>query len=218
MDLAQDYYDRIILGYLVRDSRHLLANQETRSGVLLAPVTSGIDAIGGALLGFRKNNSAQRSRFVMEQQMGVDPKLASFIYESVRCGLVHQGTATYGLRFFAEYDPIARHSLAYDGRDNWIYLDSVALAQKFISAAQNIWENRREEILHRPSESDRDNDDVKKNLPDIHDFLVDLKKCRAPNDVEFDDKYWRVSASSTYIAPSELLKHIVELPSANPAD
>ena len=50
---AHRNYEEIILGCLVSDTNYFLETRETRNGLLLDPVVSSTDAIGGALMGFR---------------------------------------------------------------------------------------------------------------------------------------------------------------------
>ena len=61
----QDYYQKAVIDYLVGDTKSLLDRKEDRCGIILAPVLSGIETIGGSLHGFERNNSRQRAVSVM---------------------------------------------------------------------------------------------------------------------------------------------------------
>jgi hypothetical protein len=173
MTPAEIYFERVILTYLVGDIEHLLSNREARSGILLGPVLNGIDVIGGVLFGFETGSKCRCVR-VMTEHMRLRSPEATYIYSSLRCGLVHQGTAKYGLWFFAIYDDLNRFSIIYKDEEDWLYLDTVALAERFVAAAKRIWAERRAEILHVPPCELAGHDDVVKlDVPDIKKLLWD---------------------------------------------
>lgn len=149
---AHIYYERVVLDYLVGDTKHLLEIEEPRSGILLGPVVNGIDTIGGMLLGFNAG-SRKRSVHTMIEHMGYATNIAEFIYVSLRCGLVHQGTSKTGLWFYALHGEFHRPSPIYKDA-GWLYLDSVALARNFVTAAELLWEQKRSLIRRIPEPHD----------------------------------------------------------------
>lgn len=152
MTPAQQYYKAVVIGYLVGDVEYLLDREERRSGILLSPVVNGIDAMGAAIEGFNASVGG-RSTNALINKMGYSREEASYLYYSLRCGLVHQGTAKHGLKFFATYEDFERPHPIYRHGD-WLCLDSVKLAKDFVNAAKALWESTREEIQHLPVAAD----------------------------------------------------------------
>jgi hypothetical protein len=167
------YYERVVLTYLCGDIRHLLAQEEPHCGILLGPVINGVDTVGGIISGFEVG-SQRRSIDVLVRHMNLTDPEATFTYQSLRCGLVHQGTAKYGVWFFNLHGELNRHSVIYSGDKDWIYFDCVALAIRFLAAAENIWENCRNEIKHMPRSEDSGHAAVLGlNLPHIQELVND---------------------------------------------
>jgi hypothetical protein len=185
---AEDYFDMYVIGYMVHDLDYVLEwktkveNHRAygekverlvrldRPALFLWPIFSGIDSAGGTIFGFgeidakgkSKDNSKKRSVCFMEKYMGLEAKEAQFLYESMRCGLFHQGTASFDIEFFVYYnEDVSRDEinpkviLSIDGK-GIAHLDCVSFAYKFKEGIENL-RNNREDIKFFPKP--RKNDD-----------------------------------------------------------
>lgn len=170
---AKEYYNKVVVQYLVENIEYLLENREPRAGLILYPVLSGVDTIGGLLYGFKRDgrsNSTERSKMVMEREMGMEPEVADFIFSCVRCGLMHQGTAKYGLKFFANHHNLIRDSIVYK-RDGWVHLDVVLFAQEFVAMALSLENSPR--LIHLPPRESGSFDAVLSKIPNIDNLYSD---------------------------------------------
>lgn len=203
---AKDYYDKIVLNYIVGDVNHLLEIRESRSGIILSPVVNGIDTIGGMIHGFK---SGSKTRFidVLCNYMLLERSLATFLYESLRCGLVHQGTSKIGLKFFTLYGHLNRNSILYAGGDDWIYLDSTALAIKFCQMARRIRQDHPEAIKFIPPLESSSYDKLDgSSLPPISDLIFDYAEDQTCADRWIENgKICRVTTSTSYYTPDQVL-------------
>lgn len=206
MTNAKDYYEKIVLDYIVGDVNHLLDIKESRSGIILSPVVNGIDTIGGMIYGF-KTGSKIRFIDVLCNYMSLERPVAIFLYESLRCGLVHQGTSKVGLRFFTLYGQLNRNSILYAGGDDWVYLDSTALAIAFCEMARSIREDHAVAISFLPPFESSSFDKLNGSaLPPISDLIIDYaadQTC-AKRWIE-NGKIHRVTTSTSYYTPDQVL-------------
>ena len=158
--------------------------KEDRCGVLLAPALSGVEAIGGSLHEYRSNNSRARAVAVMTEFFSLDTMVAEFVYSSLRCGLVHQGTAKCGLWFYCLYEDLGMQTIAYSGDDDWVYFDVVRFAKVFVDVAETIWRQHRNRIVYLPlgDQNSVPSIDVHRTLPNIStlgDKLVSVLSARS---------------------------------------
>lgn len=202
----KDYYRKIVLDYLVGDIEHLLKNQERRAGLVLYPVLAGIDTIGGMIHGFSVS-SKRRSIDFLENYLQLDRSIATFLYESLRCGLVHQGTSKVGLKFFTLYGDLNRFSIVYSGEENWVYLDATALAMHFCRSARKIYQCFPQSIVHCPpieqaSFSQIDLGSLKSISELLHDYAAE-QTCATKT---FENGIIRrVCTSISYYTPDQIL-------------
>ena len=152
MTTEQKYYKAVVIDYLVENIDHLLEAEELRSGLILGPVFGAIDAIGGAVYGYDEKVGT-RFKGVLEEFLGYSRQESIYLYDSVRCGLIHQGTAKTGLKFFSNHEDFERPHAIYK-HDDWLILDCVKLARDSSAAAKSIWEDDRQRIQSFPEPKD----------------------------------------------------------------
>lgn len=141
-----DYFKAVILRYNKPDIEELLASGTDRAGPLLACVVNGIDAMGGLLYGYRRNNSASRSISFMTNCMRLPEDHARLIYTAVRCGLAHQAVTKSGVAFHVSTTAAVRDIILCRASNGDISVDVRSLARKYLDtiAKFNCSDNRLE--------------------------------------------------------------------------
>ena len=144
------YFEKYIDGMIIKDIELL----KERNAVLkfsypyILLTCSCIDLFGGIEKGFkdRPGNSRERFMWFITEWMGkVDPlykrnNLAYLIYDSWRCGVVHQATLKKGFETSSFMYPPNKH-LHYIKDKERIFIHSIQFADNFINA-QKMYRNR----------------------------------------------------------------------------
>ena len=216
MNHPESYYRRVILCYLVGDAEHLLEIKERRSGILMAPAITGIDALGGAILGFDAA-VGKRSVYVMETLFQYPKEIAEFLYQSLRCGLVHQGTAKYGTKFFSDHGNFNRPSPVYRDTENWLWIDCVKITEDFVKAATTLWKNERASIKHCPPIEIAGHEKAALlNLPSFLQYLGDVGEASACTNAKLVAGKW-IRTGMTSFSHADPTNHfsdemVIEIP------
>lgn len=138
---AKKDFDKSVIKHSKEDIETLLALKLDIAGPLLALVTNGIDNMGGVCYGYKKNNSRIRSVRFMTDKMKLSENLASFLYLSMRCGIVHQGMAKIGY-FFVENYRLEKGKIFYKDINvvypDGVYLNVTELAYLYINTINMI--------------------------------------------------------------------------------
>lgn len=128
-----DCFDKVIMVYNKGDIEALIASKLNVAGPLLTIVLNGIDVLGGLCYGFERsgrNNSRWRSIKILDEKFNMPREIAEYIYESVRCGIVHQGQPKYITKYYVNYDNDGSNDILY--RDsNCYWLDVVEFANEY---------------------------------------------------------------------------------------
>jgi hypothetical protein len=136
---VERYFQHVITDYICGDIRELLDRRLPKAAPLLHSVVSGIDTMGGMMMGFKKNNSGERSRAFMQQYFELSSEEANLIYSLVRCGISHEGVTKLAMRFFVHYarfDP--GYFLVKSKTDHTIWLNVTELAWSYLDVIDKI--------------------------------------------------------------------------------
>jgi hypothetical protein len=168
-----------ILNYNCGDIQRLLGLKLDKIGPLLACVVAGIDTMGGMMLGFKNNNSRERSRKFMTEHLRINVKQAEFVYYFARCGLAHEGAPKGDLELSVEYD-YQRNTGKYlykDRKKKTLILDVTELAYAYLEAVDAINDDIQKYLGYYP---DNPNETLFKEAwntvgDDINDVRVDTR-------------------------------------------
>jgi hypothetical protein len=203
----QQYFEKIIAGYIKGDIEELLASESNRSGPLLACVVNGIDAMGGVTQGFKEGSCARSVKFMM-QYMGVNEQQARLIYVVARCGLAHEGVPKPGLRFFVAYESHGLQDILYRDQSGVLWLDVIRLARVFLRAVHDVSERPRV-LKNVPPIDERAEDAFSDVAATVNTNIDDLcKAIQGARDSEEEAKFTRGElderSSSSPVLPSHL--------------
>lgn len=146
LEKLNNYFDRYIDRMIIKDIELLKErNNELRfSYPYILLVCSGIDFFGGIECGFLarpKNNSSERFKWFVKEWMGKinnlykEESLAYLIYDSWRCGVMHQATLKKGFETCSYKYPRNRHlNYIQDQGNERIFIHSLQFADDFIEA------------------------------------------------------------------------------------
>lgn len=138
------YFDKYIDKMIIKDIELLKErNSELKfSYPYILLVCSGVDFFGGIECGFLncpRNNSSERFKWFVKEWMGRinnlyrEESLAYLIYDSWRCGVVHQATLKKGFETSSYMYPRNKH-LNYIQNNERIFIHSLQFADDFIEA------------------------------------------------------------------------------------
>ena len=155
------YWKTVVVEYLCGDITALLSCQNCglrdKAGPLLHCVMAGIDAAGGCLYGFKdengRGNSKKRSIRFMVEKLYLDEKLATLIYECVRCGMAHEGITKSGIVFRRGYGAAngQNHGI-YKAEDGSIGICVDCFARYYLRVIRGIEDNEITNIPDVPEE------------------------------------------------------------------
>ena len=139
------YWEVAIKRYICGDIEALLEWQAENAGPLLNSTMAGIDAAGGCLYEFKKDNSKSRSVQFMKQNMKIPEDAATCIYEMMRCGMFHEGGVKLGV-VLKRKNPEKPSSIFWRmGKELYIGADN--FARHFINIINTL---PSDEITHTP--------------------------------------------------------------------
>ncbi|MDP3042986.1 MAG: hypothetical protein Q8N21_01140 [bacterium] len=141
-----NYFDKYIDRMIIKDIKLLKErNSELKfSYPYILLVCSGIDFFGGIECGFLarpKNNSSERFKWFVKEWMGrinnlyKEKSLVYLIYDSWRCGVMHQAILKKGFETCSYKYPRNRHLNYIQDQDNErVFIHSLQFADDFIEA------------------------------------------------------------------------------------
>jgi hypothetical protein len=153
---TEAYFQRSVIHYSKGDVETLLKAKLDCAGPLLVTTLNGIDNLGGMCYGFGRDNVGERIKCFLADKMHLSKSLAAFLYESVRCGEVHQGMPKMGLEFFVQYDGTHKGIIFYSESDDYIILDVTELAQCYLKAIEDIAKEPEKHIKYYPQYTDKE--------------------------------------------------------------
>lgn len=221
-----NYFEKYIDGMLIKDIELLKArNDELRfSYPYILLVCSCIDLFGGIEKDFAKpnkqGNSQERFEWFITEWMGkVNPlygekSLAYLIYDSWRCGIVHQATLKKG--FVASSHTYDRNKhLYYIEDEDIIYIHPLQFADDFTEAQKMYRENINNSLAdtgyieslynHLQNMMEEDNDRKNQSLAE---FIKILKN----NSLVFNSTDNTVTATTTVTSSKSSQETITRLP------
>jgi len=145
LEKLNNYFSKYIDRMIIKDIELLKEkNDELKfSYPYILLVCSGIDLFGGIENGFSKpdgqGNSNQRFKWFINEWMGKrnnlykEESLAHLIYDSWRCGLMHQATLKRGFETSSYMYPKNKH-LHYIKDNDRVFIHSLQFAEDFIEA------------------------------------------------------------------------------------
>lgn len=159
LEKLNNYFDIYIDRMIVKDIELLKErNNDLRfSYPYILLVCSGIDFFGGIECGFLvrpKNNSSERFKWFVKEWMGrinnlyKEESLAYLIYDSWRCGVVHQATLKKGFETSSYMFPGNKH-LHYIQDNERIFIHSLQFANDFIEA-QKLYRQHIKDNISNP--------------------------------------------------------------------
>lgn len=193
-DGMENFFNWSVNKYSRINVQKLLDAELECAGTLLEVILNGIDNLGGLYYGFDKGSSKRRSIQFMKEIMKIDESLAKFLYEIVRCGIVHQGTPKIGVKYFLEYKYSEKGKIFYKSSDGHIWLNVVGLARLYLDTIEIINSNPEQYIHDYPKLQNGDknifNDAINKIENDIDVFAYDIGNKR------MQEKYPQASLSA----------------------
>lgn len=151
-NLIIKYFNKSIKDYCIGDIKSLLNSKINCAGPLLTATLNGIDNLGGILYSFNAS-VGERSKRVLVEKMNIDKDVASIIYNSIRCGIVHQFMPKMGITYFANYDMKFNEIYSKDTVGKNIIINVCAFANKFIEVIDSI---NKSEVLYMPEYNDNE--------------------------------------------------------------
>ena len=152
---AKLYFERSVIKYSKGDVEALLKAELPCAGPLLSTIMNGIDNLGGMCYGFKSSNVGDRSRYFLHERMGLSEELAAFLYESVRCGIVHQGMPKMGLEFLVQYDSSEGSNIISRQSEKYLLLNVTALAHCYLKTIEEINAEPGKYIKYYPQYSEK---------------------------------------------------------------
>lgn len=140
-------YFEFVSKNIIRDLEYLIEINCKQAGIILNEIFRAIDTLGGCLYGFKKNNkdnSKKRSVKFMQQKLHFDKELAFFLYLSVRCGNLHEGSPKNNVKYFHNIN-CENITAKYN---NIIHINTLKFTKKIIEIVKSIKE---EEIKFKPN-------------------------------------------------------------------
>ena len=132
-------YIKQLKKFSIGDIEALIRCRINNAGPLLMVVMNGIDAFGGVCDRFCWDNSEKRSLKFMRCKMGIDRAVASFLYLSVRNGVVHEGMPKFAITYKVDYaNPEWKTALRLEGKEEKVVLNVVGLASHYLDIVRGL--------------------------------------------------------------------------------
>ena len=216
---VKEYFERVALKYSRSDVEHLLRTKAPCAAPLLAVTANGIDLIGGMCFGFKspegKDNGKRRSVDFMVKYMGVDSNVATVLYTSVRCGIVHQGMPKFGFMYFVDHERPKKDRIVYrDG--SFIWLNVTEFAHSYLSALSAIEADPSKHVQHLPPPRTTDEHDFLSAFASIADEIEDYNRTRFALTGSHADGTISTSPSPGMMKDLARLRPTQSPPTANP--
>jgi hypothetical protein len=171
---AIDYFQKSAVQYSKGDLDELLRKQIKCAGPLLAVILNGIDNLGGMCYGFDRRNVGKRSvKIHGKKDGGPKREIAKGIYESVRCGVVHQGMPKIGIALYLDYDRLDRGAIVRKD-SNWIWLNVTELAHQYLDTLTHIASEPERHIIQYPKRDAKAKKAFDKAFAKVRDSISDL--------------------------------------------
>lgn len=151
------FFSHVIVNCTCKDITRLIDNRSLEAAPLLSCVMSGIDTLGGMILGFEKNNSALRSKHFLKEILHLSEKQADFMYSLVRCGVAHEGIPKSCVYFFVNDDRPHKGVFLYKDGTNAIWLNVTELARTFVEVVREISRDIDKHLSHYPEADEKVN-------------------------------------------------------------
>jgi hypothetical protein len=144
------------------DIKELLDAELQVAGPLLVVTLNGIDAMGGIVYGFRKEdkpdqgNSRERSVTFMSHYMtiGCSQEALEVIYTALRCGMAHHclpKQGAFGVDYHRLDNPVT------EGRDGTLIVNAVALADRYLGGVSEVERQfQKGELVNRWADLEKD--------------------------------------------------------------
>lgn len=147
LEKLNNYFDKYIDKMIIEDIEKMKARNDGLkfSYPYLLLVYSGIDTFGGIERGFARGNSSERFRCFVTEWMGkINPlykeeSLAYLIYDSWRCGVMHQATLKRGFETSSYKYDRSKHLHYMEDKDR-VFIHSLQFADDFIKAQKKYRE------------------------------------------------------------------------------
>ncbi|MCK4823701.1 hypothetical protein KA005_48560 [bacterium] len=160
---AKAYFEKSAIKYSKGDVIALLDSRLPCAGPLLTTTLNGIDNLGGMCYGFDQK-VGDRSVKTMIKKMEIPQALAEFLYEAVRCGIVHQGMPKMGVKYFVGYDRLEEHEIFYNGPDGYITMIVTEFAYRYLDTIEKIASEPEKHINFYPAYNEERGETLKNML------------------------------------------------------
>jgi len=196
---AKVYFEKSVIKYSKGDVTALLNSNLDCAGPLLAVTLNGIDNLGGVCYGFSLE-VRKRSIDIMKEEMGIPEALAKFLYEAVRCGIVHQGMPKMGVKYFVGYDRLDEHEIFYVGPDGYITMIVTEFAYRYIDTIDRIASEPEKHIKFYPRYKEGKKETLKNiyNEAKVHINRDIESYSRALHDADEKERLDRGESSAAY--------------------
>jgi len=213
---AKAYFEKSAIKYSKGDVIALLHSRLSCAGPLLATTLNGIDNLGGMCYGFDQP-VGDRSTKVMTEKMGFPEDVAKFLYQIIRCGIVHQGMPKMGLEFFIGYNRLDGDEIFYKKSDGYIFMNVTEFAYRYLDIIDKIARDPEIHIFDYPRYNEEKEKAFKKAFDNAKDYITrdieDYENARLSEwEAEEKARYERGESASAYtpdmvfrieLAPSE---------------
>ena len=213
---AKAYFEKSAIKYSKGDVKALLDSRLPCAGPLLTTTLNGIDNLGGMCYGFNKP-VGERSIKVMKEKMGFPEGVAKFLYQVIRCGIVHQGMPKMGLEFFVGYNRFAGDEIFYKKSDGYIFMNVTEFAYRYLDIIDQIARDPEMHIVYYPQHNEGKKKAFKEAFDNAKDYITrdmeDYEKAHSTEwEAEEKARYKRGESASAYtpdmvfsieLAPSE---------------
>jgi hypothetical protein len=208
---AKAYFQKSVLLYSKGDIENLLKSKLTCAGPLLATILTGIDNLGGMCYGFDGHNVGKRSTRFMTEKMGFSDALATFLYESIRCGIVHQGMPKMGLEFYVQYEGSNKGVIFYSASEKYIILNVTELAHLYLKTIEKIEAEPDKHIGHYPQYTEDKKNALKANFEDARKDIASGNLIYTRRQFE-NDEHKRTTTGQSSAAYTGEMQYFIDLP------
>ncbi len=205
------YFERSVIKYSKGDVEALLESKLPCAGPLLVTTLNGIDNLGGMCYGFGSGNVGERSKQFLHEKMGLSKGLAAFLYESVRCGIVHQGMPKMGIEFFVQYEGSYGGEIFYEQSDKYISLDVTDLAHRYLEAIGKIAAEPEKHINYHPQYTEIKKSEFKNLFRDAKKDIASGTRTYTRRQYEVNEAA-RLAAGQSSAAYTGEMQYYIDLP------
>ena len=205
------YFQRSVIHYSKGDVESLLNAKLECAGPLLVTTLNGIDNLGGMCYGFHRDNVGDRIKDFITHKMHLSKSLATFLYESVRCGAVHQGMPKMGLEFFVQYDGPHEGIIFYSESDGYVILDVTQLAKRYLKTIEEIAKEPEKHINHYPQYTEKEKISLKAAFEGARKDIAKGRLIYTRRQYD-DDEYERSTSGQSSAAYTGEMQFYIDLP------